>query len=62
MRAGYWMKRGLKGEKKWEKKNLKYRIGIKIFSGSNESVRLKKKRFLFCRTHSVILFGMHRKV
>ena len=39
MRAGYWKKRGVKGEKKWEKKNLKYRIGIKIFSGSNESLR-----------------------
>ena len=38
MRAGYWKKRGVKGEKKWEKKNLKYRIGIKI-SGSNESLR-----------------------
>ena len=46
MRAGYWMKRGVKGEKKWEKKNLKYRIGIKIFSGSTESVRLKKKKIL----------------
>ena len=47
MRAGYWMKRGVKGEKKWEKKNLKYRIDIKIFSGSNESVRLKKKDSYF---------------
>ena len=42
MRAGYWKKRGVKGENKWEKKNLKYRIDIKIFSGSNESLRLKK--------------------
>lgn len=47
MRASYWKKRGVKGEKKWEKKNLKHRIGIKIFSGSNESLRLKKKKKIF---------------
>ena len=51
MRAGYWKKRGVKGEKKWEKKNLKHRIGIKIFSGSNESLRLKKKKDFYFGEH-----------
>lgn len=39
MRADYWKERGVKGEKKTEKENLKYKINMKILFGSNESLR-----------------------